>query len=156
MEIMNPEPLTNWLLFFLAISGVITLVARWIVKGAKAREKHANEQREELVQLIKETTKQIQPNANGGKSLSDLHAKVDEVKREYERAKEAEDVQRKLWHERYLADQNRIRREWTAVFIAIRKMIHLPPEQQAAMWDSITEDYINGTIGDKYPDERKN
>ena len=76
---VDPSPVTDWLLFFIAVSTVIGLFARWIAKGAKRREMNAQHQRDEMVALIKEVTYQIQPKSNGGLSLSDLHGKVDTI-----------------------------------------------------------------------------
>lgn len=81
VDLTDPTPVTNWLLFFLAVSGVITLIASRLSKAAKKRDLHRAEQdaeREaELVKLIMEVTRPIQPEANGGLSLTDLHNKVD-------------------------------------------------------------------------------
>lgn len=68
----DPTPWTNWLALFIALSAVITLLARWIAKGARLREEHAQQQRNEMVQLIKDVTYQIRTDANGGQSLFDL------------------------------------------------------------------------------------
>jgi hypothetical protein len=152
---IDPVPITAWLALFLAISGVIATVASLFAWAARKRDRAAKLQREEMIDLIKETTKPIQPTTNGGWSLSDLHDKVDRIERKYESAHEADAAARDLWHERYFDDQRRTRKEWTAVFIAIRKMIHLPPDAQLKMWDGITQSYIDGTIADKYPDERQ-
>ena len=152
---IDPSPITAWLALFLAISGVITVVATLFAKAARKREAIAVEKRQEMIDLIRETTKPIQPTTNGGWSLADLHEKVDRIERKYETTTEKEHAARELWHDRYLEDQKRIRKEWVAVFIAIRKMIHLPPADQIVMWDGITQSYIDGTIADKHHDERK-
>lgn len=52
------------LAFLVALAGALMAIGRWLIVRP-------------LVRLIDERTKQIQPEANGGKSLSDLHAKVD-------------------------------------------------------------------------------
>lgn len=143
---IDPQPITNWLALVIAIGTVITLVGGVIVRVNRNFEKR-------VTSLIMETTKPIQPGTNGGLSMTDLHNKVDRFERRYEQLVEEQEKQRQLWHDRYLADQSRIRLEWTSVFIAIRKMIHLPPPEQAAMWDEITEDYINGTLTEKYNKE---
>ena len=153
---IDPEPITNWVLLFLAITGAITAVISLYAKAARKRSRDAKAQRDEMIELIKTTTKQIQPEANGSLSLTDLHKKVDRIERRYEDNTEKEQAARELWHERYLEDQKRIRKEWTAVFIAIRKMIHLPPQDQIVVWDGITQSYIDGTITEKHYDERKN
>ena len=77
---IDPTPWTNWLALFLALAAVITLFARWIQKGAKRREENAQRQRDEMVQLIKDVTAQIQPR-NGGGGWSDLHKDVKELLR---------------------------------------------------------------------------
>jgi sensor domain CHASE-containing protein len=61
-----------WLDLILATGAVIVLVIgvhRWANKKLETR----------IVQTIKDATYQIQPNSNGGKSLSDLHKKVDGI-----------------------------------------------------------------------------
>jgi hypothetical protein len=152
---IDPQPITAWLALFLAITGVITVVATFFARAARRREAIAVEKRQEMIDLIKETTKPIQPTTNGGLSLSDLHAKVDRIEHRYFDLHDKEEQAREHWHNRYLEDQARIKREWTAVFVAIRKMIHLPVEDQVVVWDGITKAYIDGTIADKHPDERK-
>ena len=145
---IDPEPITNWFLLVLAIVGAVTAVTGVIYKVNRSFEKRVTE-------LIKETTRPIQPLTNGGLSLTDLHNKVDRIENRYGSLLEEQADQREMWHQRYLADQARIKKEWTAVFIAIRKMIHLPPEDQIVVWDGITQSYIDGSIVDKHKDERK-
>lgn len=152
---IDPQPITDWLLLFLAITGVITAVISLYARAARARSRVAKAQREEMIQLIKDTTLPLQSFANGGLSLPDLHAKMDRLERRYEDNTEREHAAREIWHDKYLDDQRRIRKEWTAVFIAIRKMIHLPPADQIKVWDGITQAYIDGTIAEKTFDERK-
>jgi hypothetical protein len=43
-----------------------------------------------LVRLIDERTKQIQPNANGGKSLTDLHHRVDTIESRFDGLEETQ------------------------------------------------------------------
>ena len=145
---IDPQPITAWFALFIAIATTVSLIVAAVIRVNRNFEKRVST-------LITEATKPIQPGTNGGLSMTDLHNKVDRFERRYEQLVEEQEKQRQLWHERYLADQSRIRLEWTSVFIAIRKMIHLPAEEQAQMWDEITEDYINGTLVEKFPDERK-
>lgn len=61
-----------WLDMILATAAVIVLVVgihRWANRKLEQR----------IIQTIKDATYQIQPNTNGGKSLSDLHMKVDGI-----------------------------------------------------------------------------
>jgi predicted RecB family endonuclease len=51
---------------------VMTGFLRWANRTLESR----------IVKEIKESTYQIQPNSNGGKSLSDLHSKVDLLMRD--------------------------------------------------------------------------
>lgn len=146
---IDPGPITAWFALFIAIATTVSLIVAAVIRVNRNFEQR-------VTYLIKEVTQSIQPGANGGLSMTDLHTKMDRFERKYEELMEQQEVQRQLWHERYIDDQQRVRREWTAVFIAIRKMMGLPQEEQVRMWDDITEDYVNGTIGDKYPDERKN
>jgi len=52
--------------FLIAIAGAVVAVGRVIIVKP-------------IIRLIDERTKQIQPEANGGKSLSDLHDKMDSL-----------------------------------------------------------------------------
>jgi hypothetical protein len=74
----DPTPWTNMLALFLALAAVITLFARWISKGAKKRAEHADEQRAELVALIEQVARQVQPR-NGGEGWSDTRKDVKEL-----------------------------------------------------------------------------
>ena len=152
---IDPQPITNWFALVLAIGGTVTFLTGVVVRVNKNFERR-------VTSLITETTKQIQPDSNGGKSLTDLHLKfdamgdkVDRLERHYDTVIDTEEKARAIWHDRYLADQARIKREWTAVFVAIRKMMHLPVEEQIRVWDGITQSYIEGTLAEEYPDERK-
>lgn len=145
---IDPQPITNWLLLILAVGGVVSLIVGAVVRINRNFERRVSA-------LIKETTKPIQPAANGGLSLADLHRKVDRIESRYSKIIEEQAEQREVWHIKYVQDQDRIRKEWMAVFLAIKRMIHLPTSEQAAMWDDITEAYINGTIAEQYhPDTR--
>ncbi len=145
---IDPEPITNWFLLILAIGGVVSLIVGAVIRVNRNFERRVST-------LIKETTRPIQPASNGGLSLPDLHHKVDRIEQRYARIIEDQQEQREVWHLRYVKDQERIRNEWMAVFIAIKRMIHMPQNEQADAWDEITEAYINGTIADQYhPDTR--
>lgn len=50
--------------FLVAVAGALVAIGRWMIVKP-------------LVRLIDERTRQIQPDTNGGRSLSDLHAKMD-------------------------------------------------------------------------------
>jgi hypothetical protein len=52
-----------------AVVGIVIGLVRWANRSLEKR----------IVQEIKEATYQIQPTANGGKSLADLHKKVDRL-----------------------------------------------------------------------------
>ena len=52
--------------FVLALAGAFIGVGRWLIVRP-------------LVRLIDERTRQIQPDTNGGKSLTDLHVKMDAI-----------------------------------------------------------------------------
>jgi hypothetical protein len=52
--------------FLVALCGAIIAVGRWLIVKP-------------MIRLIDERTRQIQPDANGGKSLSDLHLKLDDM-----------------------------------------------------------------------------
>jgi sensor domain CHASE-containing protein len=61
-----------WLDLVLALGAVIVLIVgihRWANRKLEQR----------IIASIKEATYQIQPSTNGGKSLSDLHKKVDNI-----------------------------------------------------------------------------
>jgi cellulose biosynthesis protein BcsQ len=159
---LDPEPITNWLLLLLAISGVITVSITWGVKVLRKREQMRKERQEELIALIKETTKPIQADANGSWSLPDLHKKFDKmettikkIEDRYNAVIEQEELQRVQWHARYLEDQKFHHGKLASVFVAIRKLLHIQDiEEQVREWDTITEAYLDGTIIEKYPDER--
>ena len=72
---IDPTPFTNWLLLFVALFSVIGSVfiaAAWVARKRDAILKHRDK---ELTAFILDVTKTIQPGANGGFSLTDLHAK---------------------------------------------------------------------------------
>lgn len=60
------SPVSEYLEFFLVVAAAVSAIYGFI--------RFSNKQLEEK---IREMTKQIQPDANGGKSLADLHAKFD-------------------------------------------------------------------------------
>ena len=67
---MQPQDFYLVLQIFLGISATIVVMTgflRWANRTLESR----------IVKEIKESTYQIQPNSNGGKSLSDLHLKID-------------------------------------------------------------------------------
>lgn len=107
---------------------------------------------------ITEIKKQVghELNRNGGSSTKDAAflahrtaVEALEVVKQVQEQQEHEIIARRDWHERYLADQQRMRAEWSAVFKGIRSMITLPPEEQLSMWDDIAESYADGTILDE-------
>lgn len=64
--------------FVVAVAGVWAGVDRWNdARVAAARRRERDQMKAEIEKAIKENTRQIQPDANGGKSLPDLHGKVD-------------------------------------------------------------------------------
>jgi hypothetical protein len=72
---MTVLELQMWIGLFLSITATITVVYslfRWFDRKLETR----------IVREIREATYQIQPNTNGGASLSDLHAKVDSICRD--------------------------------------------------------------------------
>lgn len=67
---MGPTELQLWLNLFIAFAASVTVIVglvRWLNRKFEQR----------IISEIREATYQIQPSANGGKSLSDLHKKVD-------------------------------------------------------------------------------
>lgn len=67
---MKPQDFALMLQIFLGVSAAILVMTgffRWANRTLESR----------IVKEIKESTYQIQPHANGGKSLSDLHSKID-------------------------------------------------------------------------------
>lgn len=70
---MNPDELAQYLEIFLAFAGVIAALAAFVRWGNKGLEAKISEQ-------IKEATKQIQPDANGGLSLADVAKGVRELR----------------------------------------------------------------------------
>ena len=151
---IDPSPITAWFALFIAIATTVSLITAALVWSNRRFENR-------VTHLIKETTHPIQPGSNGDLSMTDLHkkfdamdVKVNRIERRYEQVIESEEGQREVWHARYLADQARIRKEWTAFFIGIRHLMKHPQHEQIPLWDELTEAYIDGTIVDKFPDER--
>lgn len=69
---MNVRDANAWfdlVLAVLAVLAVVLGVLRWANRAFEKR----------IVEEIRAATYQIQPNSNGGKSLSDLHVKVDQL-----------------------------------------------------------------------------
>lgn len=67
---VDPATVQEWLNLALAVAAVLTVligVYRWFNRKFEQR----------IIREIREATYQIQPTANGGKSLVDLHKKVD-------------------------------------------------------------------------------
>ena len=154
MEI-DPTPITAWFALFIAIAATVSLITAALVWSNRRFENR-------VTSLIKETTYPIQPKTNGGFSLPDLHTKFDKmeitVKRiedRYNEVIEQEELQRAQWHVMYLEDQKFHHGKLASVFVAIRKLLHIQDiEEQVKEWDNITEAYLDGTIIEKYPDER--
>lgn len=64
--------------FIVLVGGTVAAVVRWNSRrAAEARLRERREFEERLTAALNERTKPIQPDANGGKSMPDLHAKVD-------------------------------------------------------------------------------
>ena len=79
---MAVDSLNAYLDLALAIGAVVVLVGglfRWLNRSLEKR----------IVAEIKDATYQIQPNANGGRSLSDLHKKFDGLTQDVEIIKAA-------------------------------------------------------------------
>lgn len=70
---MGPQAVQQWFDLALAVAAVIA-----VLFGALRWANHALEKR--IITEIKEATYQIQPTSNGGKSLNDLHKKVDGIR----------------------------------------------------------------------------
>lgn len=152
---IDPVPITAWLVLFLTIIAVVTAIV--------AAVKKINDRFEQRIGLlIEERTHPIQPDANGGFSLSDANKKLDAMK---DRVDEMDDryskmfddvaAQRKEWRKTYVNDQQRTHKERASIFKAIRKMIRLTPDEQADAWDDIIEQVGNGTITTEYPEEKE-
>lgn len=61
---------STYLELFLAFSGVVAALAAFVRWGQKGLER-------KILDQIQESTRPIHPNANGGRSLNDLHLKLD-------------------------------------------------------------------------------
>jgi hypothetical protein len=68
----------TWLLDVGIIWPVIAAFA-WFITAILRRE--LQNWREDIIEQVQKSTEQIQPNANGGLSLTDLHKKVDATQR---------------------------------------------------------------------------
>lgn len=69
---MNLSDANAWFDLVLAVVAVLAVVLGVLRWANRAFEKR-------IVEEIRAATYQIQPNSNGGKSLSDLHMKVDQL-----------------------------------------------------------------------------
>lgn len=72
---MKPQDFALMLQIFLGVCAAIVVMSgffRWANRTLEAR----------IIKEIQESTYQIQPNSNGGKSLNDLHSKVDLLMRD--------------------------------------------------------------------------
>jgi hypothetical protein len=69
---MNVSDANAWFDLVLAVVAVLAVVLGVLRWANRAFEKR-------IVEEIRAATYQIQPNSNGGKSLSDLHMKVDQL-----------------------------------------------------------------------------
>lgn len=67
MNLSNANAWFDLVLAVVAVLAVVLGVLRWANRAFEKR----------IVEEIRAATYQIQPNSNGGKSLSDLHLKVD-------------------------------------------------------------------------------
>jgi hypothetical protein len=75
---VDPDPITSWLEFAIAIIAFVSAVGGVIIAANRVQEKR-------IKKLITETTLAIQPGANGGRSLNDLHLKFDGLNKKIER-----------------------------------------------------------------------
>lgn len=82
---------------------------------------------------------------NGGSSTKDAAHDARRIAREIQQQMELNAAATTKFQNRYNHDQAMTRHEWLTVFSAVREMIHLPPEEQLALWDTITEQYKEAT-----------
>lgn len=75
MDLLAFEP---YFQYFLTIAAVLTVIIGGIRFANKKLEQKISDE-------IKEATRPIHPNTNGGKSLSDLHGKIDKLIEELEK-----------------------------------------------------------------------
>lgn len=69
---IQPDDIQMWFNLFLAFAASVTVIVgmvRWLNRKFENR----------IIKEIRESTYQIQPTANGGRSLADLHKKVDSL-----------------------------------------------------------------------------
>lgn len=74
---MSVEAAKAWLDLVLAVSAVILVVVGALRWGNRRLEN-------KIISELRDATRQIQPNTNGGKSLADLHGKIDGLCRDVE------------------------------------------------------------------------
>lgn len=67
MSVMDANAWFDLVLAVAAVVAIVLGVVRWVNRAFEKR----------IVEEIRAATYQIQPNSNGGKSLADLHKKVD-------------------------------------------------------------------------------
>lgn len=85
-------------------------------------------------------------NRNGGSSTKDAAHEALRVAKEIHVQQEKDAKTQKEWHRSYLKDRDSMRMEWESFFEVVAKMIPLPPHEQAAMWEQVTEAYSDGTL----------
>ncbi len=67
---MNVDTVRTWVELFLAFAAAFAIFWRLGVWSNRRLEQR-------IIDVVTEATRQIQPHTNGGKSLSDLHHKID-------------------------------------------------------------------------------
>lgn len=78
----DPVSIQMWFNLFLAFAASVTVIVgllRWLNRKFEQR----------IIAEIREATYQIQPTANGGRSLADLHKKVDAMRDDVDLLKKA-------------------------------------------------------------------
>lgn len=78
----DPVSIQMWFNLFLAFAASVTVIVgllRWLNRKFEQR----------IISEIREATYQIQPTANGGRSLADLHKKVDGLRDDVDLLKKA-------------------------------------------------------------------
>jgi hypothetical protein len=73
--------INQYLEMFIAVAGVVGIVTTYVVKYTRKRRATEAQRRSDLIDLIREVTKPIQPGTNGGLSMTDLHGKFDEAEK---------------------------------------------------------------------------
>jgi hypothetical protein len=126
-------------------------------RGIVARMDLAEEQRAALSDDVAAVKAKVdhELDHNSGSSTKDAAHEALRVVKEVQVQQEAEIIARRDWHRRYESDQLAQQARLMTFFALVRRMIPLPPDQQALLWDRAVEAAADGTLTDEFPPDDK-